>query len=406
MIYFKYKDNTTSAYDFHYQVGQTNNISAYHIETTDINRVIGLGLGIQTITLTAWVYQKTELNLRDIVQISFDNTTWQDVLGYRITQWSSVKTGRRLPLGITFLVSPLRIGAEHEYSEQWDGSISISHNGNYKAIPKIIIRNPQVYLPLDTSITGIYGNYLDFTAPAREYGGVSYNENEPIFDEGLYLSSDETIKLNLSHTIPEYTIFLKLKYKGGSEDGNILTFNGAVLKWTNTTTLTLSTSNDYSVAFPQTDYEAGKTVAVIITMKLDGSGTLNCGIIEDGVLSSVSSTSFTDTTLPNLSGEIDVGGTTGHSISDFAIYPYSVDNSTNKAWNMTTEPIEFSRLYIENTVSGTITFEDGVLTDSDGNNVSYLVSGTIPVADPDLTLEKSGGISGLWSVTVKDTYFP
>jgi hypothetical protein len=415
MIYLKYADNSIASYDFHYQVGQTNNVSAYHIETTDLNRVVSMGLGLQTIQFTAWLYQKTDLNLLNLKAISFDNSTWQTILGYRLTQWTSQKAGRRIPFSITLLVSPLREGLEHDYSSQWDGSISVSHSGNYKAIPKIVIQNPIAYFPFDTSIVGIYGNYLAFTSPARTYNGVSYNENEPVFDEGLYFNGDENSDLNISKTLSDYTIFFLLKWKNDtSYSGTILKTNKFSIDWTDSTHITLHGTADQTIAFPQTDYEAGKPVAVIITHKSDGSTSFICGVYDttSETITTPASIDFTDTALNDITGTQYIGydGATSHisehSLSDLVVYPYEVPNPDTCEWHLTTEPINISGLYIDNTTSGTITFEDGVLTDSEGNNISYLISGMIPTANPDTTLEKTGGLSCLWSASVKDTYFP
>ena len=207
----------------------------------------------------------------------------------------------------------------------------------------------------------------------------------------------------------DYTIFLILRWKGDADYNGIildLGSTGAQLYWDDSTVLMLSSIGDYSVTFPQTDYEVGKPVAVILTHKSDGSGELMCGIYDEdtGQLSNVQKTSYTDTDMNNMSGSINIGiGMKQNSISDLTVYSYAVDSADTKEWHITTEPLQWNGFYIANVTGGMITYENGKLTDESGNDITGLVSG-IPLTEGDV--EMTAGLSGFWSVEASDTYLP
>jgi hypothetical protein len=116
-----------------------------------------------------------------------------------------------------------------------------------------------------------------------------------------------------------------------------------------------------------------------------------------------SSGSFTLTFGTIYLGSDGSGRPLGGMIKDLIIYDYEVPDWTTAKYNLTTEPLQWNEFYITNVVSGTITYQDGKLTDQDGNDITGLVSGT-PLTEGNI--EMTAGLSGLWSVECDDTYLP
>lgn len=67
------------------------------------------------------------------------------------------------------------------------------------------------------------------------------------------------------------------------------------------------------------------------------------------------------------------------------------------------DSLKWNDLYIVNRTAGAITFDEGKLTDEDGNDISGLTSGNPPT---DGDIEMTEGLSAKWTAEIKDTYFP
>lgn len=412
------KDSNNTIYDIVGDLKIAQPIAGYVGALPAFDVAVGKQIGIlpQSATLQVLTQTLNEVPLFDIKYISRDNgVTWQKVFFVENVQWALPPQGWHYHFIVHLYVSSARLGATHTYNSVWGHtSVAVAQNGNHTAPVKLTYNAPVFFAPLLQSIVDFAGQSIDYTAPARSYGGVSYDANQPIFDEGLYYSGQEKANFALAGVYSNYTLVLLLRYKSGAYAKTICKINGAPLYWTSATQLELYGAAAHDVAYPQTDYEAGKPVMVVITHKSDGTGQLICGVYDEAnnVIVNPQSVAFTDTTLNDLQGTLYIGydgGTdiiSGHSIANIALYGYEVPNAATAEWVFTLAPLQFNDLYITNVTAGPIVYQEGMLTDAEGNSLQPYVSGNPLVAESSDTITMQAGLSGLWSVEVQDVYVP
>ena len=77
------------------------------------------------------------------------------------------------------------------------------------------------------------------------------------------------------------------------------------------------------------------------------------------------------------------------------------------AWKLkyvlTLNALRFNDFYVANKTAGTITYDEGCLTDELGNDISGLTSGDL-LEEGVITMTE--GLSARWTTEIKDTYFP
>jgi hypothetical protein len=92
---------------------------------------------------------------------------------------------------------------------------------------------------------------------------------------------------------------------------------------------------------------------------------------------------------------IIVTGTSPHWISG--------DSAWQIKYVLTLNALKFNDFYITNKTAGTITYDEGKLTDEDGNDISGLTSGDL-VEEGIITMTE--GLSAKWTAEIKDCFFP
>lgn len=197
-VIVRYSDNTTYTLNaLSVNVQNAQGLEQYHIPYTHRNLALRLGLSFQNITVSGSVESKTACKWHDIIAISLDGgTSYQTVYftdgGITDDQWSAI-----YPFELTLTASPLK-----EYATatrfpttgyQWgDSSVSsVKQLGNTLAYPIIYYLSPLMYFPLLENLEDFAGEGLTFTrALAKVHAGVSYGVNTPIYDNGLFISSE------------------------------------------------------------------------------------------------------------------------------------------------------------------------------------------------------------------------
>ena len=418
MIYLHSSDgNYYTAYG-NFEIKNDMPYYAYHIPNTAQNYAKNLGVKLQELSVQIFQNTRTTIPWHKIDKVSFNNWgTYQVVFVTTSLGFIEPPSGWTYSMQLSLLVSPLRYGTAHTSTEVWGKtSISLSQSGNYTAPAKLTYKGAQYYFPLDSDLKAHTGDAIDYTrSGSLTYNDVSYGDNEPVFDEGLYFNGNEMNHFTEEKTISDYTVFLLLRWKGDTGyGGTILKTNKFNIEWTDATHITLHGTNDQTIAFPQTDYENGSPVAIVITHKSDGTAGFICGVYDttNETITTPASVNFRDTALNDVTGDVYIGydGASSHisehSLSDLTIYEYEVPDASTCEWHLTTEPLQWNNFYIANVTAGTITFEDGQLTDESGNDITYLVSGQVVEIETSDTVSMSAGLSGIWTVEVKDTYFP
>jgi len=78
------------------------------------------------------------------------------------------------------------------------------------------------------------------------------------------------------------------------------------------------------------------------------------------------------------------------------------------SYNFTLNPLNFSGLYIANKTAGPITYQNGILLDSNNNDITGLVSGSPLEFQPSTstTIQLFDGLSAKWDISINDTYYP
>jgi hypothetical protein len=96
------------------------------------------------------------------------------------------------------------------------------------------------------------------------------------------------------------------------------------------------------------------------------------------------------------------------SLFNLIQYPYVLSASNYGSLNFTLNPLKFNNFYIANKTAGVIVYENGILTDENGNDITGLVSGSLIEFLPSVStqVQMTDGLSGKWNVSVNDCYFP
>lgn len=167
-----------------------------HMVNTNQNRGLDLGLGWVKIDIAGDITSKTACLWHDIVAVSFDSgTTYQTVLFSSVSfgddRWSGI-----YPFTLSLIAQAARESSATRYPTSGyqfgDTSISnVHHHGNVTAYPIIHLLPPLFYAPLTENLYDFAGGAVSFTrAAAKVHGGISYPINLPIYDEGLFISSE------------------------------------------------------------------------------------------------------------------------------------------------------------------------------------------------------------------------
>lgn len=216
---------------------------AYHTPATHQVLAKGNGLSFSQITITGDATSKTMVDWHNITGVSFDSgTTYQTVVLSNV-EWDDDCWSGIYPFSLTLLACNLRESAVTRFPPSGyqfgDSSISsVHHHGNATAYPIIHLLPPLFFAPLTSDLYDFSGQALTLTrALAKVHGGVSYAANVPIYDEGLYISSetsqDTPILTGFSLTdYPSQSLCLQLKqtkyptaWVAGATGGNLLTAN-------------------------------------------------------------------------------------------------------------------------------------------------------------------------------------
>jgi hypothetical protein len=169
-------------------------------------------------------------------------------------------------------------------------------------------------------------------------------------------------------------------------------------------------TNTLSCRFKNLDYVAGSVYLVGIQWTTT-STTLAVAKWNNGFDTATKQTatgSWTITFRTTYLGSTGTANFLGDAISDFVLYDYVISNWTTQVYNFTTNPLRWNNLYIANKTPGKITYQDGILTDENGNDITGLVSGQ-PIELPpatETTIEMLDGLSGKWDVFTNDTFYP
>lgn len=202
---------------------------SYHIPYTAQNYAKNLGVNLQELDMEIFQDSRTTIPWHKIDKVSFDNwATYQTVFAATSLGFTIPPDGWTYSMQVALLTSPLRYGTAHTSSEVWGKTsvVSLTTNGNYTPAPvKLTYKGAQYYFPLDTDLKAYTGDALSYTRSGSiTYNGVSYDANNPIFDEGLYFNGDESVDLAEDDTISDYTILLLMRWK------NDTGYAGTILK--------------------------------------------------------------------------------------------------------------------------------------------------------------------------------
>jgi len=405
MIYLQ-TDTTTYQIDAQRSHTQSERVTFYNYPFQDEGGSIRRGLNLQEVSFTPSIEDVNTIPFKDVKYISFDNQTWQKVYSVDFS-WNSVPTGIKYPFTVNMTISPLRLGAEHSYLGLWDyATQSVSQNGNHNSPVKITYYAPQFYFPFQQSLVDFVGSSVTFTrGSTKTYNGVTYQANEPVFDNGLYIGTNDVASLNIPST-SEGTLLLKIRYKEGSGDRNILTTSNFTL-WIDETNQQIKlTQGPNTLSVSYSTYESGGTW--LVGIQWDALNTyLAFGEWDDTNLTFISpatdSGAFTISFESTYLGSSGTDSWLGDIISDFIIYDYKITNWTTATYHFTLEPLNWNNFYISNQTAGKIIFEEGRLTDANGTDITGLTSGTIIELISD-DVQMKGGLSGRWDVEVKDCY--
>lgn len=411
MIYLK-TDSTTYSINGHLIHRQGLSFYSYNIPFTAQNYAKNIGIPLREIGLNTWLSTRADIPILDIKYVSEDNSTWYRVFAVSDLGSESVPSGFYYPINYVLLCSPLRIGSSHASGIKWGHtSTSLSNSGNYTAYAKLVYYAPRYYFPLTQNLIDFAGASISLSnASGKSYGGVSYPANAPIFDEGFLITEDDVATLDITN-YASGTLLLKIKYKGQNTDST-----RTILK-NSTFELQLDASNNLikligtstiSCSFSNSGYEGGDTYFIgikwndtttyLAVAKWDSTNlTFDSGTLQ------TTSGSFTLAFGDTYIGSTGTSQWLGDSISDFILYDYEVSDWTTAEYVFTLAPLRFNDFYIANKTAGTITFDEGSLTDEDGNDISGFCSGILL---EDGTIEMTEGLSANWTAEIKDTYFP
>jgi hypothetical protein len=84
------------------------------------------------------------------------------------------------------------------------------------------------------------------------------------------------------------------------------------------------------------------------------------------------------------------------------------DTSWQLKYLLTLNPLRLNNFYIANKTAGVIVYENGILTDENGNDITGLTSGSLIEFLPSIltTVQMNDGLSAKWSILIKDTNYP
>jgi hypothetical protein len=419
MIYLRDTSNKTYTINGHATIKSDVDYYSYHIPYTALSYANSLGLKLQEITITGYLQSKTDIPLQNITKISFDNfSTYQNVFAVLNVDFQTVMSGFYIPFSASLLVSPLRYGTTRSATSLWGlTSTSLINYGNYKTYPSITYYAPRFYFPLNLNLIDFAGSSITFTnSNSKNYNGVSYPANTPIFDEGLLITTNDVATLNISN-YTSGTLLLKIKYKAQntSSPRTILKNSNFELQLdkTNGYIKLIKGSDTLQVSYSNSTYEAGNVY--LIGIQWNASNTYLAVAKWDST-----NKKFDSSTLQTTSGAFTLsfgstylgsdgsGNWLGDAISDLILYDYQVSSWTSTSYNFTLNPLNFSGLYIANKTAGPITYQSGILIDSSGNDITGLVSGSPLVFNPatSTTIQLLDGLSAKWDVSINDTYYP
>jgi hypothetical protein len=419
MIYLQDTSSNIYTVNGHAVIRSDVDYYSYHIPFTASNYANSLGLKLQEITVSGYLQSKTDIPFTNINKISFDNfSTYQNVFAVLSVDFQTVMSGFYIPFTASLLVSPLRYGTTRSATNLWGlTSTSLTNYGNYKTYPNITYYAPRFYFPLTLNLIDFAGSSITFAnSNSKTYGGVSYTPNTPIFDEGLVITANDIATLNISN-YSTGTLLLKIKYKAQntSSPREILKNSNFELQLdkTNGYVKLIKGANTLQVSYSNSNYEAGNTY--LIGIQWNASNTYLAVAKWDSTnkkfdSSTLQTTSgaFTLTFGSTYIGSNGSGNWLGDAISDFILYDYQVSNWTTTSYNFTLNPLNFSGLYISNRTAGPITYQNGILTDESGNDITGLVSGSPLEFKPSTstTIQLLDSLSAKWNVSINDTYYP
>ena len=332
MIYLKTLSQTYSLLE-RTSVSQSMDYVPYHLPFTDSNYGIPLGLTPQELTVQLRLVDLS-VPFQDVIYVSFDNITWQKVIAIKL-DFSLPFAGAHYPLVLRIVVSPLKLGIPHASGDMWGlDSVLLEQEGNHMAYAKLVYYAPRFYFPLMQSLVDFAGSSIAFTnASSKNYGGVSYPANTPIFDEGLVITSNDVASLNITSYVSG-TLLLKIKYKGQSlvNPRTILITDDFELQLDRiqqTINLLKGGVLKLSVIYLNDAYENGRTY--FIGIKWDADNTYlavafwdDINLTFDSGSLQTASDAFTITFGDSYLGSNGTSQWLGDSISDFVLYDYEV----------------------------------------------------------------------------------
>jgi hypothetical protein len=139
-----------------------------------------------------------------------------------------------------------------------------------------------------------------------------------------------------------------------------------------------------------------KVVTIVATHNGDNKG-LHCkyegGAFDDSTSDALDALVWTN--------EMTLGRFDG-SLFNLIQYDYVLTATEYGDLDFSLDALKFNDFYIANKTAGTITFDEGCLTDEDGNDISGLTSGDL-LEEGIITMTE--GLSARWTAEIKDTYF-
>jgi hypothetical protein len=234
---------------------------------------------------------------------------------------------------------------------------------------------------------------------------VTYLINVPIYDNGLYLSSDTAQDVAVwtppASTVRTVAMQIKMTRASGagaaltiwSSAHNTLAINTTtnVLTWTDGTTTV-------SITFPTASWTAGIVLDVIAIEDTAHAVTLAAHPV-GGSWTSASGTlaalTWPQLTLGNLEG----------SIANLIEYPYALASAEYQGLAYSSLSLLFNGLYVGNRYAGEIVKgDDGRLVNVNGSDISALLGGVdIAIGSAAVTITQSQGLAARWYIELQRT---
>jgi hypothetical protein len=234
---------------------------------------------------------------------------------------------------------------------------------------------------------------------------VTYLINVPIYDNGLYLSSDTAQDVAVwtppASTVRAVAMQIKMTRASGagaaltiwSSAHNTLAFNTStnVLTWTDDTTTV-------SITFPTSAWTAGTVLDVVVIHDAANAVTLavhpvgGSWVVGTGTLALLT---WLQLTLGNLEG----------SIAHLIEFGYALTSAEYQALAYSSLSLLFNTLFVGNRYAGEIIKGSNKrLLNASGADISALLGGVdIPISSTSVTIAQSQGLAARWYVEVQRT---